>query len=111
MKTAAAGVGGRHSSRLRGRLDEGAAADDVLDQALVAEQAHGLAGGQAGHAVLLGECFFGWDRASYCQFAGGDPGAQDRGQLLVNGRFALMIDLHMITLSRLHRALFGQGRM
>jgi hypothetical protein len=31
--------------------------------------------------------------------------------LLVDGRFALVIDLHMITLSRLHRALFGQGRM
>jgi hypothetical protein len=31
--------------------------------------------------------------------------------LLVDGRFALVIDLHVIKLRRLHRALFRQGRM
>ena len=83
----------------------------MLDEALVAEQAHGLAGSQASYAILLGERLFRGDRASDRQLARGDPGAQDRGQLLVDGRFALVIDLHVIKLRRLHRALFRQGRV
>ena len=92
-------------------MHERPAADRVPDKALVAEEVNGLAGCKPGHAVLLRQRLFRRDRAAHLQLAGGDPGAQDRGKLQVESGFALMVDLHMITLSRHLRAADWQGRI
>ena len=92
-------------------MHERPAADHELDPAFVAEYADGLAGGHASDAVLLHEALLGRDRPAYLQLARVDPGAQNSVKLEVDGCFALVVDLHMITLSRPYQAADSRSRM
>jgi len=88
----------RTSCGLAALGDEGAAAGDDLDQALASEHPHGLARGQPRHFKPLHELSLRRYRAAGRVNAALDLTAQDRRDLQVDRRLALMIDRHAVKL-------------
>lgn len=89
--------------------DVHALADDGVDAAFVFEEADGALSGALRDAVGLLELFDAGQGPVGRDLARGDLGAQDVGQLQVDGPGTLVINLHMITLSiaRVRRVVWG----
>lgn len=73
--------------------DVGAALGNGVDQAFVAQQGDGTAGGGTGDFPGLDHLRFGGDAGAWGVLAGGDPGPDDGRDLLVRGDRAGRVDL------------------